>query len=408
MRRAAYTLLLVASCQELPSQTANRISSIELDLLQPTNVGSPMAPVQVQSAAFNLTALDDHGAVWPRDVDVDVYVSFGGVKTGLVTGCGASADGKPIETIHLKAGTAINQTVALPQAFGATTIWVEEHTSAATGASPTIYFPNPLISDVQTPPDLTAPDATFCSSLSGKFITIDRATGSGKLVVTSVFSGAFAVTDTGGTIFNSMYVYSFGQPPSYIVPGKVINSFSGNVSKFVGFTELNFPLFDAADDTVPLAPVPSPVPLTEDLLTNRMNTTLLQWDASLVQVTGKICDPEDPNIQGAIAQWYNYDTFVLDNDGTCQSISNYAVQLEGKKLGNFDPVAQKGQTITAVGMLRNNSGQNPYLDVNGMTIPCDVVQQDCLQGVCVDNICKKGPFNFWTVNPRTPADIIVQ
>jgi hypothetical protein len=405
---------VVASCQDLPSQTANRISSIQLDLLQPTNVGSPMAPVQVQSAAFNLTALNDHGAVWPLDADVDVYVSFGGVKTGLLTGCGASANGQPIETIHLKAGIAINQTVSLPQAFGATTIWVEEHSSAATGASPTIYFPNPLISDVQTPPDLTAQNATFCSTLSGKFITIDRATGSGKLVVTSVFSGAFAVTDTGGTIFNSIYIYSFGQPPSYIVPGKVINSFSGNVSKFVGFTELNFPLFDAADPTVPLATVPSPVPLTEDLLTNRMNTTLLQWDASLVQATGTICDPmppnptNDPNIQSIINQWYTYDTFVLSGDGTCSSLTNYAVQLEGKKLGNFDPVMQKGQTITAVGMLRNNSGQNPYLDQNGKTIPCDVVQQDCIQGVCVDNICKKGPFNFWTVNPRTPADIIVQ
>src|SRR5262249_415122 len=154
----------------------------------------------------------------------------------------------PIATIHLTQGTALQQQVTLPQAFGPTAIWLDEPISHATGASPVIYFRNPLIADVQTPPDLLAANATFCTPFDPKFIIIDHATASGKLVVTSVFGNAFAVTDTGGTIFNSIYLFSFGKPPGYIVPGKVLKSFSGNVSKFVGFTELNFPLFDPADN----------------------------------------------------------------------------------------------------------------------------------------------------------------
>jgi hypothetical protein len=406
MMRASILLLTLAACQNLKSQTANTISTIQLDLIDPTDTGTPENPVSVRQATISLFALDDKGAPWTQDVDVDVYISFGGVKTGLLTNCGADVNGtQPIQTIHLAGGQAVNQTVVLPQAFGATTIWIDEHTSHATGASPTIYFRNPLISDIQTPPDLTATNATFCSPFNGKFIIVDRASGSGQLVVSSVFIDAFAVTDTGANAFNSMYVYSFGKPPSYIVPGKVLTNFSGNVSKFVGFTELNFPLFQAADNTVPLATVPAPVVLDWKLLMGRMDTTLLQYDASVVSVTGKICDPNAPS---AITQWLKYSSFTVDNDGTCSSLTNWGVQLPAKTLGNFDPTMVVGHNATFVGMLRNNSGQNPILDVNGMTVPCNDTTLICDQGTCTDGICKKGVFNFWTVNPRDGSDVTVQ
>src|SRR5262249_55116685 len=137
-----------------------------------------------------------------------------------------------------------------------------EPVSHATGASPIIYFRNPLIAEVQTPADVTAINATFCSPFSGKFLTFDQASPGGQLVVTSVFSNAFSVTDTGlpGYHYNSIYLFAFGKPPDDIVPGRVIKKFSGNFSKFVGFTELNFPLF-TADDQAPLATVPDPVVL---------------------------------------------------------------------------------------------------------------------------------------------------
>ena len=46
-------------------------------------------------------------------------------------------------------------------------------------------------------------------------------------MVSSVFGDAFSVTDTGATQFNSMYIYSFGQPPDDIIVGRVINSVLG-------------------------------------------------------------------------------------------------------------------------------------------------------------------------------------
>jgi hypothetical protein len=400
---AAVAALLSACSTQQPSETAGRISSLELKLIdpKPTALGTPAAPISTQRATFDLFAIDDQGGVFGGDVDVNVYISFGGVKTGKVSACGAGST-DPIATIHLTKGAATGNAVDLPQAFGATSIWLDENVSHATGASPTMYFRNPLVGDVQTPPDLMATNATFCTPFDGKFIIVDQATQGGQLVVTSVFGDSFVVTDTGAQIFNSMYLYSFGKPPSYIVPGKVLKSFSGNVSKFVGFTELNFPLFDATDDTVPLAPLPPPVVLSISSLANRDNVGLLKYDASVVTYTGKICDPMlNPS------QWTKYNEFVIDGNNTCDSLTNYAVELPAKTLGTFDPLMTKGKTLTVVGMLRNNSGQNSVLDANGMEISCSA-QVVCATGSCIDGVCKKGVYNFWTIYPRSQADITVQ
>jgi hypothetical protein len=58
-------------------------------------------------------------------------------------------------------------------------------------------------------------------------------------------------------------------------------------------------------------------------------------------------------------------------------------------------------------MLRNNSGQNPELDANGQKIACSATAP-CSKGTCMAGYCYKGSFNFWTLNPRSPADITVQ
>ncbi len=236
-----------------PYPNATGVSSLEVTLLQPTQLGSPAAPSQRASeATFNVVAHDANGNVVKKDLMVDVFVSFGGIKTGADAACGADVgDAMPIETIKLHGGMLMNHTTQLPSAFGSTSIWIDEPSSGATGASPTIYFRNPFIAEIQTPADITAPNATFCSTFDNKFLNVDHAQNGGQqLIVTSVFSGAFVVTDTGAPTYNNIYLYAFGQPPSYIVPGKVVTNFSGNYSKFVGFTELNFPLFNVADDSV--------------------------------------------------------------------------------------------------------------------------------------------------------------
>jgi hypothetical protein len=404
---AMWAALLVGGCtQQKGSPTAGQINSLEVQLTDPPadKLGSPQAPVDVKQATFNIIAHDETGAVVQQDLDVQVFISFGGVKTGANSACGADESGNnPIETVTLKAGKLMGHSVQLPLAFGSTSIWIDHVASGATGASPTIYFRNALIPEVQTPPDLTASNATFCSPFNGKFLIIDHPTGNGQLVVTSVFNNAFAITDTGAPVgqFNSIYLFAFGKPPAYIVEGKVITSFSGNYSKFVGFTELNFPLFNVADDSVPLASVPPPVQLQFADIGN--TAKMLGASASVVQYTGTICDP----LAGTNAtSWEKYNQFVLDNNGMCDPFSNIAVELPAKVLGTFDPLVAKTKTATIVGMLRNNSGQNPYIDANGNTISCSATTP-CAKGTCIDGTCFKNAFNFWTIDPRRQEDITV-
>ncbi|HEY2748932.1 MAG TPA: hypothetical protein VGL86_30130, partial [Polyangia bacterium] len=345
-------LLVAGGCnQEKTAPNAALISTLDLQLVDPppTGLGSPSAPVDVQSATFNLIARDRYGNPITSDVTVDVYISFGGVLTGANAGCGADESGAdPIETVKMPGGMLMNHTVMLPAAYGATALWVSDNASGATGASPTIYFRNAFIAEAQTPPDLTAMNASFCSSFNGKFLTFDHATASGQLVVTSVFDDSFSITDTGVAPggFNNMYIFSYSQPPPEIVEGRVITTFSGNYSKFVGFTELNFPLFSAADSTVPLATVPPPVLITYQDIGNVPK--MLGNTAGVVSFTGVICDPDppnptnDPNIADTIKSWEMYNQFVVDNDQTCSSFTNIGVELPAKVLGTFDPLQVVG------------------------------------------------------------------
>ena len=417
MRLTFVALLVVAGgcMQHKASPTAKLLTTLDVQLVDPPpdGLGSPQAPVDVKQATFNVIARDEEGNVIPNDVDVDVFISFGGVKTGANSACGADDSGSdPIERVTVTAGMLMNHTVQLPLAFGSTSIWIDEPVSGATGASPTIYFRNAFIDEAQTPADLTATNATFCSPFNGKFLVFDHARASGQLVVGAVYNNAFTITDTGVPPgqFNSIYVYAFGRPPPEIVEGRVITSFSGNYSKFVGFTELNFPLFTIADNTVPLATPPPPVALAYADLGN--TAKMLGAASSLVTYTGTICNPlppnptSDPNIQKTIDSWNKYNQFVVDNDGTCDDFTNLGVELPSKVLGSFDPLQVIGKTATFTGMLRNNSGQNPYLDPNGNAISCST-SVPCAKGTCISGTCYKNAYNFWTMDPRRQEDIVV-
>jgi len=91
MRITFVALLVVAvGCnQQKASPTAHLLTTLDVQLIDPppSGLGSPMAPVNVKQATFNIIAHDEEGNVIPNDVDVDVFISFGGVKTGANSAC---------------------------------------------------------------------------------------------------------------------------------------------------------------------------------------------------------------------------------------------------------------------------------------------------------------------------------
>jgi hypothetical protein len=309
----------------------------------------------------------------------------------------------------------------IPRAYGVTNLWLEQTPPArsmlpanqhgyAAGASPTIYFANPTIPAVQTPLDLNAPNATYCSPFDKKHVIIDRATGMGTLVVTSVFINAFVVTDTGAQYdpmmgtggFNNLYVFSYGRPPAAIVPGRVMAQVSGNVSKFVGFTELNFPLQTYTDRVDPML-VPPCVLLDVAKDPGLPGKLMRLTGAAVCAKNVRVC-PIDPEMD----DWRKYNQFNVNTNGNCDPFSSFAVSLPGKTLGAFDPLKLDPlkATIDVTGMLRNFSGQNeadPHTECTDDT-PCQAIASS---DHCVDGVCKKGAYNFWLITPRDESDITV-
>lgn len=388
------------------SPTAGSVTTLNVTLVSP-DPGSPGNPNTLQTAVVNIDALTDDGSHLPVDLTVDIYLSYGGVLAGAAKACG---DGTtvPIETVTLVNGKLENEMLTLPAAFGQSSIWVVERVSHIVGASQPIFFSNPTIPDIQTPPDPAAPNATFCSAFEKKFITVDHATGAGELLIDSVFNGAVTVVDTGADAYNAIYLFTFGAPANNAVKGARMRSFSGNVSKFVGFTEVNFPILNI-DGSVPPDPSKLPPPVDLTPVGTKNLTKLNSLDARTVELTGTICPMQpanpnnDPNVQSTITQWIKYNAFVLGRV-SCDSFNEFAVQLPSKVIGTFDPTQLVGTKVRIRGMLKNSSGQTTLTDATGVPIACGD-STPCGTGVCVDNICKKNPFNFWTIAARDASDI---
>ena len=391
------------------SPTGGRIDSLTLDLIEPTQLGTPTAPIATKSARFNLYARNDRGEQVNEDVAVDVYLASGGQKTGVLNGCSvAEASKTPLATVNLLGGELLDYFIELPQAFGASALWAEIPSAGAAGASPVINFRNPFIADLTTPPDLMSPKVAFCNPYSGKFVRVDSASGTGRLYVSAVFTNAFVMVDSGAQTFNAIYVFSFGRPSKEIVPGKPLEWVTGNVAKFNGFTQLSFPRYHGSDDSPDTSALPAPVKLS--ILDLQNVPKMLSFVSRTVEIKGKICQPfppnpsDNPDIQRTRDSWLSFNSFVLDADTTCQSISNFTVALPSKKVGTFDPLTKVGDEVTITGVLRNSSGQNAATDPEGNKITCNDTTP-CASGACQDGFCFKKAFNFWTVYPTTSSDI---
>jgi hypothetical protein len=278
----ASAALGLLSCQEQKGLLTDRIVSYRITLKAPTDLGTEAAPIDEPAphqVVFDVEALGADGQVrTDYDATVALWVFFEGTLSPVL-------DESGVATVTLSQGVARDVTREIPVAFGPTTIWLEDVNrdaegvpscvgpypplgggadacSYASGSSVTIHYRNPYLDEAQQPRDPNDFTATFQTLLQGKSVYIDHPRDpDGLLVVTGSYAQAFTVTDISPSAqtrgFNHMYVFSFSRAKrndgtavaagDVVVecPGGVCRGYlAGGIKEFVGFTELDFPIFD--------------------------------------------------------------------------------------------------------------------------------------------------------------------
>ncbi len=390
--------LLLGRC-DYQSAGDHRLTSLRLTLHSPksSELGSPTAPQQVPSLSFDVEALDEKGQVFPANTMLSAFLAAGGSRLSLSNPCAAPAPGGDppwlLQRFPLQGGRAQNIDIGLgnPGIFGRVELNLEDQQSQALGSSPSIYFPNPTIPRLVTPLDPNAGNASYCSPYLGRQVVVDHATSGGKLVVSSVFQSGIGVSDSGASDYNSLYVFTFGQPPSYLRLGTVVNRMSGAIAKFNGMTQLANPAITAADELRPDL-IPPPVELDASRLPDNKamdqvnNKWLTKHIAAPARITGVVCEVQ--NDAGRRDNWLKYNTVVVnlvDSDpassagcspGQDFSFRYFSVQMPGKGFAGFDPLVAAGQSGTFTGMLMNSAS-------------------------------KSGKTLYWTVAVRSTGDVCV-
>jgi hypothetical protein len=288
----AMVLLALAGCVEHKAGVTVT-QSIDVELVGIAASGSGAAttdpgdlqhrlPVDQRVITINLTALDARGVVDASfDRKVAVYAQFLGTLTPPLNTV-PTPNPVTLATFQMSAGKAMAQTVTLPPVFGPTTLWVDDGIDAdatyATGASPTLWYRDPFIADIQTPPDEKALNALSDSPLENKQVAVStsRYGDAGRLVVTSVFAQGYTVadvkcSDAGGAppctaaAYDAVEVFSFSAPTDQsgklLQQGQLIDGFTGGISEFNGLTEIGFPGTRASSAAVTPDRQPAPVKL---------------------------------------------------------------------------------------------------------------------------------------------------
>lgn len=348
--------------------------SIRVDLVAPSDPGdvNNRLPNTTRTITVNLTALLPDGSTDTSYTDdVSVYVQYLGTLTPAL-------GTPPLVTFHIENGVAMNQTVDLPATFGPTTLWIDDdqstHPTYATGTSPTLWYEDPTIADVQTPRSETALDALLDSPLAGKQVTVGRSRygANGRLVVTSVFSQGYTVQDVNcadaqGTPpcasqpYDSIEVFSFSQPAdqsgNLLKVGQLVDGFSGGISDFNGLTEVGFPVtMTSGDDATPVVErIPAPTAFTTAwfgaLSRNDGKINFERYEASLIAIKNAVvCQLDD-----------DFDTFgqwKLDpsgQGGDCSGKRGTVINVvTAGVITDLDPATLVGQTLpSVVGVLRS-------------------------------------------------------
>jgi hypothetical protein len=369
--------------------------SIGVELLRPASPGDVQnrLPDGTRDVEINLTAYDaDYQVDTSFEREVQVYVQYLGTLTPTL---GVT----PLAKLRMTAGRAVNQTVVLPLVFGPTTLWIDDGQNPtptyATGTSPTLWFRDPYIADLQAPVDERVEEAMYISPLQNKqvSVTTSRYGALGKLVVTSVFAQGYTVSDVScsdasGTPpcvampYDHTLVFSFSAPRDQngglLRQCQLIDGFAGGIQEFNGLTEVGFPATFASRDDVDLGRLPAPVVFDrntwfEALSNPQGSINFERHEAGAIQVNNAtVC-----NLDSAYVTFKQWKLDPAGNGGDCSRNRRVINVITTGVINDLDPATLVGKTLPrVVGIVRPVQGSN-----------------------------SNGPFNIWIIYPRSSADL---
>lgn len=350
MRRLA-PLLLLAGCVDLQPGVEGT-QSLRIELLAPADPGTidDRLDDTARALSVRITAIDEDGEIDREfDGEVDVFVQFLGGTTPTL-------DLPPLARVVLEDGVSASAQVDLPPVFGPTFLWVEHASGSnatyATGTSPTLWYRDPYIADITTPPDEDELDALEASPLQDKQVNVtgSRYGANGRLVVQASGTNSYALADVecadaNGTppcvagFYDFLTIFTFSTPRdengNRILDFQVVDGFAGAVSEFNGLTEIVFPQTFAAEDAeVDEALLPEPWVLDPAFLSDVIE--MERRESSLVAVdNGTLC-PLDEDYE-------TYKQWKLDIGAGCEDPINVITPLFA-----FDPEPYVGMVFPRV------------------------------------------------------------
>jgi hypothetical protein len=404
MRWVLITLFAVG-CIEHRGHGLEGTQSIEVTLVAPADPGAidRRLPDTERAVVVHLSARDADNEVDARFTkQVRVYTQFLGTLTPAL-------EQLPPTTIMVTDGVAMNQTITLPaRVFGATTLWIDDGEGSGetyvpgrvAGASATLWFRDPFIADLQTPRDEMALDALSRTPLQDKQVTVrgSRHGARGRLVITSVFSQGYTVSDVAcmdaaGTppctaqAYDHVMVFTFsagrGSDGHVLEQGETIDGFGGGLSEFNGLTEIGFPQTftppykdedgNGVNDAVRKDRMPAPVVLQTS------------WFGGLSDPAGRI--NFERNEAGAIE---------IRDGVVCPLDEDYATYRQWK----LDPAGVGGANCNGDNLINViTAGVVPSFD------PAARVGQKLPRVVGILRPVSIGSFNVWIIYPRSMDDL---
>ncbi len=400
--------LLAAGCTEHRDHGLTGTQSISVEMIAPADPGAidRRLPDTERTVIVNLTARNaDNEIDTTFTRQVRVYTQFLGTLTPAL-------ELIPPTTIEVVDGVAMNQTVTLPaRVFGPTTLWIDDGEGdgasyvpgRVAGASPTLWFRDPFIADLQMPRDEMGLDALTRTPLQDKQVTVrsSRYGARGRLVITSVFAQGYTVSDVqcmdeAGTPpctaqpYDHAMVFTFsagrGSDGHVLEEGETIEGFGGGLTEFNGLTEIGFPQTftpaykdddgNGVNDAVTAARMPAPVVLQTSWFNGlsdpdgRINFE--RNEAGAIEIRGgKVCRLDLDDDYATYRQWKIDPTGMGGDNCLGDNLINV---ITAGVVPSFDPAAMVDQVLPrVVGILR----------------PVSI-----------------GSFNVWIIYPRSMDDLL--